>query len=113
MAGVYRLADALLLTLRGNNYVGMTMPGKLQTYMSTGKPIFGAINGAANDTINEAMCGACVSAGDYQGLSRLMNDFIDNPQKYNACGQNARKYFSDHFTLEKYIYALELEMEKL
>ena len=42
----YSMADVLLITLRGNNAVGNTMPGKLQMYMTTGKPILGAINGA-------------------------------------------------------------------
>jgi glycosyltransferase involved in cell wall biosynthesis len=51
MSEYYKKADALLITLRGNNAVGDTMPGKLQTYMTTGKPILGAINGAAKETI--------------------------------------------------------------
>lgn len=41
MPSFYKKADALLITLRGNNEVGDTMPGKLQMYMTTGKPIFG------------------------------------------------------------------------
>jgi glycosyltransferase involved in cell wall biosynthesis len=57
MSEFYRKADALLITLRGNNEVGNTMPGKLQMYMTTGKPILGAINGAAQEVIHEANCG--------------------------------------------------------
>ncbi len=108
----YKLADALVITLRGNNFVGNTMPGKLQTYMTTGKPIFGAINGAAKEVIDEAECGACVSSGDYRGLANLMTDFLDNPNKYANCGQNARDYFKNNFTKEIFMNRLEDELKK-
>lgn len=107
MPDFYRKADALLITLRGDNAVGNTMPGKLQTYMTTGKPIFGAINGAASEVINESQCGLCVPAGDYKGLSLLMKDYIDNCDKYFECGDNAKAYFKEHFTLD--IFCNELE----
>lgn len=110
MEEFYKLADALIITLRGNNAVGNTMPGKLQTYMSIGKPIFGAINGAANEIIHEANCGACVNAGDYYGLAGLLTDYIDNPYKYANCGINGRKYFNDNFTFEIFMKKLEKEL---
>ena len=113
MPEYYRKAEALLLTLRGDNAVGDTMPGKLQTYMACGKPIFGAINGAANETIAEAHCGACVPAGDYQGLARLMKGYIAKPDDYEACGKNARTYFASHFTLKRYCDNLEELLEKI
>ena len=113
MVGYYKMADALLLTLRGNNFVGNTMPGKLQAYMSTGKPIFAAINGAAAEVISEAECGACVPAGDSHGLAEIMSDFINNPSKYAKSGENARKYFAEHFTLDIYIEELEKRMEAM
>lgn len=113
MPGFYKMADALLITLRGNNEVGNTMPGKLQMYMTTGKPIFGAINGAANGVINEAQCGSCVKAGDYEGLAKLMLNYIEHPDNYLHCGENAKRYFRENFTLGKYMDGLETEMKKL
>ena len=111
MPRFYKMADALLITLRGNNEVGDTMPGKLQMYMTTGKPIFGAINGAAYEVINDAKCGSCVKAGDYEGLAKLMNFYIEHPADYLNCGQNAREYFKIHFTLDNYMDGLEKELE--
>ncbi len=107
MPAFYKSADALLITLRGNNEVGNTMPGKLQMYMTAGKPIFGAINGAANDVIRESGCGACVCAGDYQGLAAIMADYMDHPERYRDCGTRARSYFMENFTFEKYVDSLE------
>lgn len=109
----YKNADVLLITLRGNNEVGNTMPGKLQMYMTTGKPILGAINGAANEVIKEAECGTCVCAGDYKGLADLMKSYIESPEKYKDCGFNARRYFEKHFTFEHYMIGLEKELQTL
>ena len=113
MPSFYQKADALLLTLRGNNFVGNTMPGKLQVYMTVGKPIFGAINGAANEVITESHCGKCVAAGDYRGLAQMMRDFIEYPDAYVSCGDKAKAYFSENFTLTKYMDELEDQMKAL
>ena len=113
MPSFYKKADALLITLRGNNEVGNTMPGKLQMYMTTGKPIFGAINGAAAEVILQAQCGSCVKAGDYEGLAQLMEFYIKHPKEHDVCGANARRYFKANFTLEKYMNGLEEELRRL
>lgn len=115
MSEFYRKADALLITLRGNNEVGNTMPGKLQMYMTTGKPILGAINGAAQEVIHEANCGKCVAAGDYKGLASLMKEYIEHPESYTdgTLGQNAREYFKKNFTLDIYMDGLCRELEAL
>lgn len=113
MPSFYKKADVLLITLRGNNAVGDTMPGKLQTYMTVGKPILGAINGAAKEVIEDAQCGSCVKAGDYEGLANLMEFYIKHPKEYDVCGKNARYYFRKHFTLEHYMNGLEEELCKL
>ena len=56
-----------LLTLRGDNAVGMTMPAKLQEYMALGKPVFAAIDGAAAHVITQAECGMVARASDDRG----------------------------------------------
>lgn len=113
MPSFYQKADVLLITLRGNNAVGDTMPGKLQMYMTTGKPILGAINGAAYEVIEEAQCGSCVKSGDYEGLARLMKFYLEHPKEYSSCGENARTYFKKHFTFEHYMSSLEVELRRL
>ncbi|MEE0944414.1 MAG: glycosyltransferase family 4 protein [Clostridia bacterium] len=113
MADFYKTADVLVITLRGNNFVGNTLPGKLQTYMTTGKPIIGAINGAAKDVIETSGCGACVASGDYNGLARLMADVIENPEKYDKCGENARQYFRGNFTKQVFVERLDNQLKEL
>lgn len=109
----YKKADALLLLLRQVNSVGLTMPGKLQVYMTLHKPILGAINGAAKEVIEEARCGRCVAAQDADALAGIMRHFIEHPKDYSHCGACAEKFFLDHFTLDKYTDTLETELVKL
>lgn len=113
MTAHYDRADALLLTLRGDNEIGLTMPGKLQAYMSAGRPIFGAMNGAGQEVILEAGCGGCVGAGDAQGLAGLLLDFIQSPAAYAQCGALARAFFLANFTKEHFLSRLEDAMRGL
>lgn len=113
MPKFYRLADACLLTLKGDSLVGQTIPSKLQGYMAAGRPVIGAINGAAQEVIRESECGVCVNAGDSKALAEVMKDFIENPGKYQKYGENGRKYFVDNFTKKIYMEKLVGQFKKL
>lgn len=109
----YKLADACLLTLKDNSLVGLTMPSKLQGYMAAGKVVIGAINGSAQEVINESKCGICVKASDSDSLAEAMKEFIKNPSKYKECGQNGRSYFKSHFTKAMYMENLKEILVKI
>ena len=113
MPDYYKKADAMLILLRQVNVVGLTMPGKLQAYMTLHKPIFGAINGAAKEVIEESRCGSCVPAQDAKQLAAVMEHYIRTPKDYAHCGENAERYFLAHFTLQNYTDELEKEMKQL
>ena len=97
----YRQADACLVTLRHENAIGLTLPGKMQDYLAVGKPIIGAIDGAGAQVIEEARCGLCVKAGDSEALARGIEEFIDHKAKFIDCGENARRYYVRHFTKKR------------
>ena len=107
---IYQEADAFVLTLCSQNEIGFvanTVPAKLQGYMSVGKPIFASIDGAAYDIIKESTCGDVVNADDYIGFSKILDDFVNRPEKYKECGNNAIEYFNKNF--EKSIIINKLE----
>ena len=107
MNAFYAVADAFILTLNGDTWVGTTIPSRLQGYMSAGRPIFAAINGGARYVIEDAQCGAAVPAGDFKALAALLDEFIDKPQVYAQCGQNGKAYFNEHFSKETFLNSLE------
>jgi glycosyltransferase involved in cell wall biosynthesis len=113
MPEFYKLADACLLTLKADNLTGLTMPSKLQGYLAAGKPVVGAINGAAQEVINESNCGICVNASDTKALAAAMKDVIEHSEKYKVCGKNGREYFRKHFTKDIFTKELEKILDRL
>lgn len=98
MVRFYRMADCFLLTLRGDDSIGMTLPAKSQGYLCAGKPVVAAINGAGADLIREADCGEVVPAGDYRALAQLMSKVIAEFDSYRENGNRGRMYYETHFT---------------
>lgn len=109
MPEFYRKADACVLTLHvpGAPWISSTLPSRLQGYMAAGKPVIAAIDGSAAKVITDSGCGASVAATDSMGLALLMEDFIDNRQKYEKCGEKGRDYFIRNFTRDRYMNKIE------
>lgn len=103
----YNLCDACILNLDGSGSISLTIPGKLQSYMASGKPIIAAVSGSARDLIIEANCGLISSNNDVELFSDNIAKFISNPNDYKDYGDNGRKYFIDNFTLDKHVSQLE------
>lgn len=53
MPELYKIADAMLVTLEDKPYANMTIPGKVQSYMAVGKPIIGCVNGSCANSIKD------------------------------------------------------------
>ncbi len=113
MPAFYELADVCLLTLKADNFTGLTMPGKLQGYMAAGLPVIGAINGAARAVIDDSKCGVCVDAGDSDALANAMSDFVTGFDKYADCGRNGRAYYEKHFSKDRFMTDLESALQLL
>lgn len=96
MPGFYKKTDAMLVTLKADKVLSMTLPGKVQSYMAAGKPIIGAINGETEKVIADAACGYCGKAEDAKELAENIKKFIDNPNR-DLMGKNARAYYEEHF----------------
>lgn len=111
MPAFYSMADCFILTLTGDSFIGMTLPAKLQGYMSMGKPIVGSIDGSANELINSVGCGICVEAGDVDGFSQALKKVSENREFYSANGKNARTYYKNHFTLDSFLDNLENQLK--
>lgn len=105
MPAFYKKADAMLLTLSGKfNDLSLYMPAKLQSYMSSGKPILAMINGPSFDLINEVNCGYAVEAGDYLNMAEIIKRVIlPNEESFAELGNNGRKYYEGNFTKDKCI----------
>lgn len=110
MPKYYEMADAMLVTMIDNPVISKTLPGKVQTYMAAGKAIIGSINGETDRIIKEAKCGFCGQAENPVELKNNILGFISTGMK-KELKINARKYYLDNFSKEKFvkniIYVLE------
>ena len=103
MPGIYEKADAMLVTLMETpfKHLDVTVPSRVQSYMSAGKPIFAMIGSGARDVIEESNCGFVVPAGDYKGLATLIRNNYKNHSLLKEKGNNAREAYLKQFTLGK------------
>ena len=107
-------ADALYLSLKKNDTFNKTIPGKLQTYMSSGKPIIGSISGETKNIILNANCGLVSDAEDHLELANNIKKFINLSQDVRKnLGLNGINYTNEHFNKEKNLNFLEMELNKL
>ena len=103
MGDIYAKCDALLLTLRPtiHKYLDVTVPSRLQAYLSSGKPIFSMIGAGAAEIIRENDCGYVVNAGEYKELANIiLNTYLDKDQIAQK-GKNSRITYEKYFTIEK------------
>ena len=90
-------ADALIISL--TNKYSLTLPGKFQSYIKTGKPLLGFLNGEARELIDEFRIGCTANPDDvaaiaatYKVMARM---FVDG--EAILCGQRANELSSKMF----------------
>lgn len=108
MPKYYAMADAMLVTMRSDPIIGLTLPGKVQSYMAAGKPILGAVEGEARSTIEESGCGLCCDPDDAYALADKIRNFVESDRV--GFGRNAFIYYHKNFTKNKFVDSL---IEKL
>ena len=112
MPQFYKMADAMLITMKDNKALSYTLPGKIQTYMAAKKPIIGSINGETRRIIEQADCGLCCNAEDYKGLADLILKFC-NSDKKGQMAVNGQKFYFDNYSKERFMAVLESELNNL
>lgn len=109
MSAFFNSANALLVTLKDEKIFNITVPAKVQAYMSSKKPIIAMMNGEGAQLIEFAKCGLSGSAGNYEALAAniLKMSRLSNEEKIEM-GINGYNYFQNNFTLSSCMDNLEL-----
>ena len=114
MPSFFRAADALLVTLRQEPIFAMTIPGKVQTYLTSGRPLLGMIDGEGARVIEESGAGYVAPAGQSQELARLALELSHLPQaERKAMAMRARRYAAAEFDRATLITRLESWLAEL
>lgn len=72
MPELYKIADAMLVTLEDKPYANMTIPGKVQSYMAAEKPIIGAVNGSCANFIRNNKVGYACNSNNSKALASII-----------------------------------------
>ena len=108
MPWFFRQADVMLVTLNDDPLFRLYAPAKISSYMAAGKPIVGVLNGEGAEVIREANCGWSLSAGDAEGFARLAVELSQkNKVELATKGENAARYYQEHFVKEKCLAKLD------
>ena len=100
-------ADALIISLT-DKYC-LTLPGKFQSYIKTGKPILGILNGEARELIDEFKIG-CTSGPD--NIAEIAAAYVRmhsilNNEEGKLCGERAKELSQNMFDRDSLIRRLE------
>lgn len=95
----YINSDALFLSLAKDKFLNFTIPAKLQTYFSVGKPVIASASGETKKIILSSKCGYCCPPENetllYQNIIKLINL---NEETIKKLGINSKKYYKQNFS---------------
>lgn len=112
MPAYYAQADAMMVMLVNDEFISLTLPAKVQSYMAAGKPVFAAAKGEIPVVIKEADCGFCVDSEDYRSFAEEIMKHRDKAL-LEKMGSNGRKYYEQNFNKKTVVDRLETELKKL
>ena len=104
MDRIFDLADILVLQLRDDPLFEITIPSKLQHYMSCGKPILAALKGEAKNLINESDSGFVTNPEDSVAMAASLKRLLEmKPADRVAMGEAGRRYYEKEMAFENAI----------
>lgn len=106
MPKYYAMADAMLITLKANKILSLTLPGKVQSYMAAGKPILGSIDGETGIVIEKADCGYTCKAENYKAFAKIIKKFCMS-NEVEQMAKNAQNFYIENYSKEKFMTVLE------
>jgi glycosyltransferase involved in cell wall biosynthesis len=112
MPSLFKIADAMLVSLKDSPTFSLTVPAKVQAYMASSKIILGMFNGEGQDLINMNNCGLAVDAGDYIGLCANINRIKSmNESQKNIMENNSKNYYLENFSKKNLFDFLETDFK--
>ena len=90
----------MLLTLKQSicPHLEATIPARVQSYLSSGKPILGMAGRGVQSLINGNSCGIIADSGDYKSLADNILKLYNNKSALNTMSQNARSLYEALYT---------------
>lgn len=104
-------SDACVVLLKRTEIFKTVIPTKMLEFMSCARPVILAVQGQAQEIIEQAHAGIVVEPENAAALSQAIYQLAGNKESAAALGQKGREYVLEHFararTAEKYLKLLQ------
>ena len=109
----YVNADALIVSLKNEGYVGKTIPNKAIQYLKYKKPLVGVIQGDAKELLEKAD-GTLFASEEPEDIARAIKEIVHLDDKKKAkMGENNLDYFNNNLSVEQIVKNIEKELSSL
>lgn len=110
----FEKSDALLVTLKKSHIWSITIPGKIQAYLLSGRPILTMLDGEGSELIDNAKAGLTAESGDYGTLVKNILEIESySCEKRNEMGKNGASFYKQKFLKKKSLSKLETILENI
>ena len=114
MPAIFAAASVLLLSLKDDPALSVTIPSKLQSYLSAEKPIIVSANGEVAQLVITANAGLSCVAEDAPALANAVGQLYLMPlEEKLRLGKNGRQYFKNHYDISVCIDELINHLQKI
>lgn len=104
MQDILRQSDYLVLSLVPTAGIDKTEPFKIQSYLQSGRPIYGIIKGAGKDIIEDNNLGQCADPNDINDIAEGFKSMITiSTEEREAIKERAFVLMRERFNREKVI----------
>ncbi|UVE19045.1 glycosyltransferase family 4 protein [Pseudomonas sp. LS44] len=109
MPPLFATANALLVSLKTNEVFEKTIPGKVQAYLASGKPVIAMIDGEAARVVRESGAGMACSSGDAAALAGIVRSMVAlTPEQRATMGCAGKQFYLEHFSKANLFDRLEM-----
>ena len=109
----FKNADALVVTLKDDGYVGKTIPNKAIQYLRYARPILGVLNGDGRDLLSEAK-GSVFASQDPESIAEAIDSLCKlSKANQSKMGENNLKFYKSKLESSKSIKELLSLLEKV
>lgn len=114
MPAFFSHADALLVTLKKEPIFALTIPSKIQSYLSCGRPVIAALDGEGANIIEEAGAGFTCPGGAPDALTQAVLKMYATPKpEREKMGAEGRAYYEANFDRDMLLDRLDVWMRDL
>lgn len=114
MPAFYAAADVMLVSLKRAPILAMTIPGKVQSYLASGRPIVAMLDGEGARIVSESGAGISCPAENADALAQAIIAMYEKTrEEREEMGRKGKQYCEMYFSREVLFKQLETWMKEL